>query len=316
MKQKTITLPKLNNLSPSMESTALKLMEEAGELAQAIGKFRGLNGERVGLKEQEVIRMVTRELLDVAQTAVSMMFVLEEQYGVDIEKAVEEHIQKLINKGYLSPQNEAEWLENKKLRELAARCVSDMGDVFYEPDEWGDYRWGLDEGEEVLEGQTANQRLLDHVTDCVHQALLQAYEMGRAAIQHHGTRTFISGMAQGVDTWAAEIVLEFRAAGASVKLVCTVPFPGQERRWSAEAQDRYRRILEQADEVKILFPHLKPRAALLARNRWMVDRSDAVIAIWNGSSGGTKNTIDYAVKTKKTVFIFKSLSAKQDNLKI
>ncbi|HAA64619.1 MAG TPA: nucleotide pyrophosphohydrolase, partial [Thermoanaerobacter sp.] len=36
---KEISLPKLNNLTPSLESTALKLMEEAGELAQAIGKF-------------------------------------------------------------------------------------------------------------------------------------------------------------------------------------------------------------------------------------------------------------------------------------
>jgi NTP pyrophosphatase (non-canonical NTP hydrolase) len=38
---KTITLPRLNKLNPSLESTALKIMEESGELAQAIGKFRG-----------------------------------------------------------------------------------------------------------------------------------------------------------------------------------------------------------------------------------------------------------------------------------
>jgi hypothetical protein len=30
-----------------------------------------------------------------------MMFVLEEMYGVDIEKALREHIDKLIEKGYL-----------------------------------------------------------------------------------------------------------------------------------------------------------------------------------------------------------------------
>ena len=37
---KVVSLPKLNGLTPTLESTALKLMEEAGELAQAIGKFR------------------------------------------------------------------------------------------------------------------------------------------------------------------------------------------------------------------------------------------------------------------------------------
>jgi NTP pyrophosphatase (non-canonical NTP hydrolase) len=98
---KTISLPKLNNLSPTMESTALKLMEETGELAQAIGKFRGLNGEQVLVSESEVVKMITEELLDVAQTAVSMMFVIEEKFNLNIDAVVKEHIEKLIKKGYI-----------------------------------------------------------------------------------------------------------------------------------------------------------------------------------------------------------------------
>lgn len=105
MKKKIIALPRLNKLSPTMESTALKLMEETGELAQAIGKFRGLNGEENLYQHDEVMDLITRELLDVAQTAVSMMFVLEEQYGINIEQALEEHVDKLIKKGYLKPND-------------------------------------------------------------------------------------------------------------------------------------------------------------------------------------------------------------------
>jgi len=101
LQQKIITLPKLNKLTPTIESTALKLMEEAGELAQAIGKLRGLSGERVEVEEKEVMRVIARELLDVAQTAVSLMFVLEEQYGVDLQQALQEHMEKLRRKGYL-----------------------------------------------------------------------------------------------------------------------------------------------------------------------------------------------------------------------
>jgi len=48
-----------------------------------------------------VLRRITGELLDVAQTAVSMMFVLEEVHGVDIDNELEQHIQKLKDKGYL-----------------------------------------------------------------------------------------------------------------------------------------------------------------------------------------------------------------------
>jgi len=101
MQKKIISLPRLNNLSPTIESTAIKLMEEAGELAQGIGKLRGLSGETEKREEKEVMNIIARELLDVAQTAVSMMFVLEEYYGVDLEQAREEHIEKLVKKGYL-----------------------------------------------------------------------------------------------------------------------------------------------------------------------------------------------------------------------
>jgi len=102
VKHKVISLPRLNKLSPTLESTALKLMEEAGELAQAIGKLRGLSGEVCAEDTRTVMEKVTRELLDVAQTAVSMMFVLEEDYGINIEAALEQHINKLMAKGYLS----------------------------------------------------------------------------------------------------------------------------------------------------------------------------------------------------------------------
>ncbi|MCR4399856.1 MAG: nucleotide pyrophosphohydrolase, partial [Syntrophomonadaceae bacterium] len=51
--------------------------------------------------EHEVAGVITRELLDVAQTAISMMFVMEEAYGVDIEQALDQHYEKLVRKGYL-----------------------------------------------------------------------------------------------------------------------------------------------------------------------------------------------------------------------
>lgn len=102
MQTKFLGLPKLNNLKPTLESTALKLMEEAGELSEAIGKFRALSGEREPMSTQEVATLIARELLDVAQTAVTMMFVLEEQFNVDIDAALKTHIEKLIKKGYLN----------------------------------------------------------------------------------------------------------------------------------------------------------------------------------------------------------------------
>lgn len=105
---KMISLPKLNNLKPGLESTCLKLMEEAGELAQVIGKFRGLNGETDILDDAKWVDKISEELLDVAQVAISMMFVLENEYNINIHDKIDNHIEKLINKGYISTNNKEE----------------------------------------------------------------------------------------------------------------------------------------------------------------------------------------------------------------
>ena len=101
MRAKTISLPCLDALTPTLESTALKLMEEAGELAQAIGKYRGMSGEPGLPEEKRVVQRIVEELVDVAQTAVTMMYVLEKEYDVDIEQTLRGHLEKMVRKGYL-----------------------------------------------------------------------------------------------------------------------------------------------------------------------------------------------------------------------
>jgi len=100
--EKGITLPRLDGLRPTLESTALKVMEEAGELGAAIGKVRGMSGEAGRWPEREAMDHVCAELLDVAQTAVTMMFVLEADYELDARAMLHEHMKKLKEKGYLS----------------------------------------------------------------------------------------------------------------------------------------------------------------------------------------------------------------------
>ena len=100
-KYKTIALPKLNNLKPTIEGTTLKLMEEVGEFSQVVGKFRGLSGETKVYEHNELTQKMAEELLDVAQVAVSLMFVLEEEYGINIDESLDKHIEKLRNKNYI-----------------------------------------------------------------------------------------------------------------------------------------------------------------------------------------------------------------------
>lgn len=108
-----------------------------------------------------------------------------------------------------------------------------------------------------------------------------------------GFVTFISGMARGVDIWAAEIVLRLRDEGKPIHLICASPFECFERSWSENWKQRYNDVMHRADIVKFVCKGYS-RACFQIRNEWMVDRSARVIAVFDGSIGGTKNTIDYA----------------------
>lgn len=98
-----LSLPRLNGLTPTFESACIKLCEEMGEVARIIGKGQGLNGESqsVILKKQEFINELGGELFDVAQSAMTMLYLFQDKYNLDINKFYNRHINKLIKKGYL-----------------------------------------------------------------------------------------------------------------------------------------------------------------------------------------------------------------------
>lgn len=110
-----------------------------------------------------------------------------------------------------------------------------------------------------------------------------------------GYVTFITGMAEGVDIWAAEIVLEKKKENKDLHLICAVPHPGFEKRRSQYETGRYKNIIKNADYVTTISDNYY-RACYQKRNIWMVDRSSLVITVFNGTASGTKNTVDYARK--------------------
>ena len=116
-----------------------------------------------------------------------------------------------------------------------------------------------------------------------------------------GYVTFITGMAQGTDIWAAEIVLDRKLTNKDIHLICALPHPGFECRRSAAEKERFNNIIANADLVKMVNEHYFTSCYQI-RNEWMVDRSNLVIAVFNGSKSGTKNTIDYAKRKGVRVY--------------
>ncbi len=110
-----------------------------------------------------------------------------------------------------------------------------------------------------------------------------------------GKKTFITGMARGVDIWAAQAVLRLRDNGKSIRLVCACPYDGFEKGRKLEEREQYQAILDSADEVHYVCKGYS-RICFHVRNRYMVERACTVIAVCGEEKGGTQNTLRYAEK--------------------
>ncbi len=118
-----------------------------------------------------------------------------------------------------------------------------------------------------------------------------------------GVQNFLSGMAMGVDLWAAEIVLKMRRKNPHLKLICALPCPSQADRWSISMQERYSAILDQSDEQLMISPVYEP-GCMQKRDRWMVEHADLLLAVYDGIlRGGTAYTLQYAYSKKKPILL-------------
>lgn len=100
--------------------------------------------------------------------------------------------------------------------------------------------------------------------------------------------SFITGMALGVDQWAADILID-----EDLPFIAAIPCKGQESQWPEKAQDHYHFILSLATQV-VCLAEKYTHECMNDRNRWMVDHADHVLAIWDGTPGGTGQCVGYA----------------------
>ena len=112
-------------------------------------------------------------------------------------------------------------------------------------------------------------------------------------LYRRGFRHFITGMAKGCDLYFAEAVVDLRSEHPDVTLEAAVPCRTQSDSWNREDQIRYQKILDSCD-VETLIQRVYTRDCMLRRNRYMVERSGAVLAAYDGLGGGTLYTLNYA----------------------
>lgn len=100
---------------------------------------------------------------------------------------------------------------------------------------------------------------------------------------------FDIGMAQGWDMAGARACVTL-----GLPFTAVIPFQGQQNRWPDMVRREYFRLLKEAQEI-IVVSRVPCKQAYKDRNRHMVARSDAVWALWDGSTGGTGHCVNCAI---------------------
>ena len=113
-----------------------------------------------------------------------------------------------------------------------------------------------------------------------------------------GYTYFISGFAQGADLYFAKNVVELKTEHNLI-LEAAIPHRG---RMDSKNHD-FQRLIEECNVVRVMTEKYN-FSCYMIRNRFMVDASKLVIAVYDGrTSGGTYKTLKYAEETGKLVKI-------------
>ena len=126
--------------------------------------------------------------------------------------------------------------------------------------------------------------------------LLLAREIEQAA--DAGADVFCCGMARGCDLYFAEAVLQLRERRPELRLEAWLACPEQADRWAEAERIRWQRIADLCDKVHVVEPRYSD-GCMLRRDKTMVDQSDELISVWDGSHGGTGWTVRYARRQGK-----------------
>jgi len=117
------------------------------------------------------------------------------------------------------------------------------------------------------------------------------------AVSKFDNVVFRIGMAIGVDQMAAHICVKHGFAFDAY-----VPCEGQESRWPKHVQDEYRKLLTHARNVYVTHDGPYPGAWVMQkRNEQMVDGTDYLLSVYDGTAGGTANCVKYAQEQGVTI---------------
>jgi len=116
-----------------------------------------------------------------------------------------------------------------------------------------------------------------------------------------------SGMALGIDQIFIECCIEareyYKKHGIELKIIAAIPCHYYDNKWRQESKDLYHELLNECDEQLYVYDGPYTKDCLDKRNKFMVEKTDCTIAVWNGTPSGTANCIKDAERLGHEVVI-------------
>jgi uncharacterized phage-like protein YoqJ len=125
----------------------------------------------------------------------------------------------------------------------------------------------------------------------------------RTGLAQHPHLTLHSGLALGADTVWSQAILAMRERFPDrIAFVAEVPVMTQSSQWPAKRDTQFwQKQIDSADLVNVYAEIYTPRAMQL-RNEGMIRASQQILAVWDGSTGGTGHAVRFAEKNGIPVF--------------
>ena len=166
----------------------------------------------------------------------------------------------------------------------------------HRPSKLGGYDWNTPKNQKIIE-ELIRDTIINVVSDSGEMDIM-----------------FYCGGSLGVDQMAFNICRKLKSTdhNRNYTITLAIPFKKQADRWTKSSQKEFNNEKMSADTVA--FVDMLPEYSIagykdgeyypekmMKRNEYMVDHSDIVIAVWDGSKSGTENCIKYAQKLNKRI---------------
>ena len=112
----------------------------------------------------------------------------------------------------------------------------------------------------------------------------------------------VSGMALGVDQWAAEVALDL-----GIKVLALIPCKGQDCKWPTSSQKQYAELMDKitaaGGSIEYVSQDTYSPSCMHERNKRIVKYSTSILAVWDGTWGGTGSCVRLAKQAGKSIIV-------------